>query len=92
VCHARLFRDVADMARETQTRSFDALMTVADERGCPFGQTCGLCHPYVRAMLRDGRVVFDEILYANADDVDDADGVDDVDDVDETESGTIARD
>jgi bacterioferritin-associated ferredoxin len=53
-------------------RTFAELQQVAETHGCrrleelqqqvKFGQNCGLCHPYVRRMLRTGTVVFHELL------------------------------
>jgi bacterioferritin-associated ferredoxin len=37
--------------------------TVADlQQHVRFGQTCRMCHPYARRMLRTGEVVFGEIV------------------------------
>ena len=71
VCHAQLFAHLQALAARTETTSFSGLVEEAERCGMAFGQSCGLCHPYVRAMLRDGRVVFREILVAGADDDDD---------------------
>ncbi len=62
VCHACPFADLKTLAAETNTTDFESLWALAPTRGCTFGQTCQRCHPYVRAMLVDGRVVFDEVL------------------------------
>ena len=40
------------------------LDTLIRETGC--GDQCGLCRPYLRAMLRDGRTVFRELLTEDA--------------------------
>lgn len=54
--------------------SFDALLPRARERGWGLaeliaatgcGGQCGLCRPYLSAMLRDGTTVFHSILMAS---------------------------
>ena len=53
-------------------QTFAGLKAVADTHGARsvpalqkhvlFGRQCGLCHPYVRRMLRTGETVFHEII------------------------------
>ena len=43
------------------------LESIMAETGC--GDQCGMCRPYLRAMLADGTTVFHEILDDVADDV-----------------------
>ncbi len=38
---------------------------IMEQTGC--GDQCGLCRPYLRAMLKDGRTTFDQILTEDAD-------------------------
>ena len=54
------FERLRPLARE---RGWD-LDTLIRETGC--GDQCGLCRPYLRAMLADGRTEFREILTENA--------------------------
>ncbi len=52
VCTGLSFADLKDRA-ERMGGGFEALRR---ETGC--GEGCGLCEPYVRAMLRTGRTSF----------------------------------
>ena len=57
LCFGRPFAELADVAAET------GATTVAElQRHAEFGLRCGLCHPYVRRMLRTGRTVFREVV------------------------------
>ncbi len=67
VCHGRRFVELKRVAAETGARTLVTLSKEADACDLTFGESCGLCHPYVEAMLRDGRVVFTEIITASGD-------------------------
>jgi bacterioferritin-associated ferredoxin len=54
VCHDVTFVRLLQYAREHEGADLDALRRVF---GC--GSGCGLCVPYVRAMLRTGRTSFE---------------------------------
>jgi bacterioferritin-associated ferredoxin len=56
VCQRLLFAQLLPVARANGW-TLDAIM---DETGC--GDQCGMCRPYLRAMLADGTTVFHEIL------------------------------
>ncbi|MEM1116562.1 MAG: (2Fe-2S)-binding protein [Bacteroidota bacterium] len=57
MCFAHPFADLAEVAARTGAASVAELQEHA-----LFGQNCGLCHPYVRRMLRTGQTVFDEVV------------------------------
>ena len=63
VCQRLLFAQLLPVARANGW----TLQTIMDETGC--GDQCGMCRPYLRAMLADGTTVFGEILEDVADDV-----------------------
>ena len=63
VCQRLLFAQLLPVARANGW----TLETIMDETGC--GDQCGMCRPYLRAMLADGTTVFSEILEDVADDV-----------------------
>jgi len=56
-CFDRTFAEIADVLREKNPDTFDALREAAD-----FGWRCELCHPYVRRMMRTGETVFSEVV------------------------------
>ena len=56
VCRRMPFDRLLPIAR---ARGWD-LETLVAETGC--GAQCGLCRPYLRAMLADGRTAFGELL------------------------------
>ena len=56
LCRRMPFDRLLPLAREA---GWD-LATLIRETGC--GDQCGLCRPYLRAMLADGRTVFREML------------------------------
>jgi len=56
VCQRTLFADLLPVARANNWK-LDTLMTAT---GC--GDQCGLCRPYLRAMLETGTTVFHEVL------------------------------
>lgn len=58
LCHGTAFAALAEAARQSGAE------TVADLQGsgADFGRGCGLCHPYVRRMLRTGETVFGEVV------------------------------
>ncbi len=68
VCHGQRFVTLKRLADAQGCRTFDELSDAADACGQTFGQSCGLCRPYVETMLLDGRVVFHEIITAVAGD------------------------
>ena len=56
-CFQKTFAELKERAEREDVR------TVADlQRHVEFGQRCRLCHPYVRRMLRTGRVVFHQVI------------------------------
>ena len=57
LCFGTTFAALADVAAETGASTVPALQAHA-----LFGQKCGLCHPYVRRMLRTGQTVFGEVV------------------------------
>ncbi|MEX0599865.1 MAG: (2Fe-2S)-binding protein [Rhodothermales bacterium] len=57
LCHEVTFRALKDLAAETGASTVTEL-----QARCRFGKQCGLCRPYVRAMLRSGEVAFDRLL------------------------------
>jgi bacterioferritin-associated ferredoxin len=59
VCRQVRFAELLPQARR-QHWELDRLMTTT---GC--GTQCGLCRPYLRAMLRDGVTEFTEVLPAD---------------------------
>lgn len=56
VCQRVLFAQLLPAAR---AHGWD-LAAVQAETGC--GDQCGMCRPYLRAMLADGTVVFHQVL------------------------------
>ena len=56
VCRQILFADLLPQARAGNWQLPDLIR----ETGC--GGSCGLCRPYLRAMLRTGQTVFGEII------------------------------
>lgn len=57
LCFDRPFADLRHVADRTGAE------TVADlQAHVVFGQKCGLCHPYVRRMLRTGETVFHAVV------------------------------
>lgn len=56
-CYNVSFATLSDEARRTGANTVEALQAEI----C-FGQKCGLCHPYVRRMLRTGQVTFHQVI------------------------------
>jgi|RhiMetdeSRZDD1v2_1073273.scaffolds.fasta_scaffold10497_5 bacterioferritin-associated ferredoxin len=56
ICRNRSF---ADLLPEARARSW-SLADLIRETGC--GGQCGLCRPYLRVMLANGRTAFTELL------------------------------
>lgn len=56
-CFGVPFARLAEAARQTGAATVPEL-----QERVPFGRQCGLCHPYVRRMLRTGETVFGEIV------------------------------
>ncbi len=56
-CFGRTFASLREIAEATGAASVAELQTHA-----LFGQNCGLCHPYVRRMLRTGETVFEAVV------------------------------
>lgn len=56
ICRNRRFADLLPLAREA---GWD-LGSLGQATGC--GEQCGLCRPYLRAMLAKGTTVFDRLL------------------------------
>jgi len=65
VCHGRRFAELAPVARASGARTVGALQEAARDAGRDFGRGCGLCHPYVRRMMRTGETVFHEVVTGN---------------------------
>lgn len=61
VCFNRRFADLRRVAEKTGAATVEAL-----QQEVVFGRKCGLCHPYVRRMLRTGETVFSEVLTDDA--------------------------
>lgn len=68
VCHGQRFVSLKRVADDQGCRTFDELRDAAADCGQTFGESCGLCRPYVETMLIDGRVVFCEIITAVGED------------------------
>lgn len=56
-CFQKTFVELREVAEETDACTVEALQEHAD-----FGHNCGLCHPYVRRMLRTGETVFGQVV------------------------------
>ena len=56
VCTGHRFEDLKEIASDEHLD----LKGLQDETGC--GLCCGLCVPYIRAMLATGQTVFHELL------------------------------
>ena len=59
-CFGVTFAELKAVADATGAESVEELQEHA-----AFGENCELCHPYVRRMLRTGRVVFHQIVTAS---------------------------
>lgn len=59
LCFGRTFAEMRATADATGAQSVPEL-----QEHMLFGQKCGLCHPYVRRMLRTGQTVFDHVITA----------------------------
>ncbi len=57
LCFDRPFADLRDVADATGARTVGEL-----QQHAAFGRKCGLCHPYVRRMLRTGETVFAAVV------------------------------
>lgn len=57
MCFGTTFADLADVADQTGAATVAGLQEHA-----LFGRKCGLCHPYVRRMLRTGETVFGQVV------------------------------
>ena len=57
VCSNITFATLKDVADKKNLKSVRALQAERE-----FGKSCKLCVPYVKQMLVDGRVSFDEII------------------------------
>lgn len=66
ICHGRRFADLAPVARASGASTVGALQEAARDAGRDFGRGCGLCHAYVRRMLRTGETVFHEVVTDDA--------------------------
>ncbi len=62
LCFNQRFADLQQVAEATGAQTVAELQTHV-----AFGQRCGLCRPYVRAMLRTGETVFHQILTDDTD-------------------------
>ena len=56
-CFQQTFADLKATADREDARSVQAL-----QEHVAFGLNCQLCHPYVRRMLRTGKVTFDHVI------------------------------
>lgn len=59
-CFQMTFEELRGVAARTGASSVEELQAHRE-----FGLRCRLCHPYIRRMLRTGRVVFHEIITAD---------------------------
>lgn len=59
ICFQRTFAELQQVA---QAHGVKRLTTLQEY--IRFGGNCGLCHPYVKRMLRTGEVIFHELLSA----------------------------
>jgi bacterioferritin-associated ferredoxin len=57
VCYQERFAALKQVAEATGADSVDAL-----QQHVAFGLGCGMCHPYVRRMLRTGETAFDRVI------------------------------
>lgn len=62
LCHDRRFSELAVVARAAGATTVPDLQAAAYAAEADFGRGCGLCHPYVRRMLRTGETVFETIV------------------------------
>ncbi len=62
LCHGVTFEDLKKVADSKGIVELPDLQKVV-----PFGMNCGLCHPYVRRMLRTGEIAFDYLIDSAAD-------------------------
>ena len=62
LCHGRRFSELAAVAQASGAATVPALQDAARDAGLDFGRGCGLCHPYVRRMLRTGETVFGTVV------------------------------
>lgn len=56
-CFQKRFAELREVAEATGAESVEEL-----QAHCTFGRKCGLCHPYVRRMLRTGQTLFRQII------------------------------
>jgi bacterioferritin-associated ferredoxin len=56
-CYQKTFCEIKEVAETTGADSVAAL-----QQHVEFGLNCGLCHPYVRRMLRTGETSFSRII------------------------------
>lgn len=59
-CFQRTFAELKEVASVHRAKTVTELQQYTQ-----FGERCGLCHPYVRRMLRTGETVFREIVTAS---------------------------
>lgn len=57
ICFDKTFVLLKEIARRYNVGSISALQEKVE-----FGKRCGLCHPYVKRMLRTGETVFTEVI------------------------------
>ena len=69
LCFGVTFAELAEVADATGASTVPEL-----QRHVTFGRKCGLCHPYVRRMLRTGQTVFHEVVTSADEPPTDADG------------------
>lgn len=56
-CYEKTFSEIKEIAESTGADSVEAL-----QQHVEFGLNCGLCHPYVRRMLRTGETSFSCVI------------------------------
>lgn len=56
-CYQKTFSEIKEVAETTGADSVEGL-----QQHVEFGLNCGLCHPYVRRMLRTGDTSFSRII------------------------------
>lgn len=59
-CYQKTFAELKAVAEATGANSVSDL-----QAHITFGENCQLCHPYVRRMLKTGRITFDQVIEAD---------------------------
>jgi len=59
-CYRKTFAELKAVAEVTGAGSVSDL-----QEHVTFGENCQLCHPYIRRMLKTGRITFDQVIEAD---------------------------